>query len=151
MGQPQDPHSRWPLGNGGLDPVASSKKTRVFVSFDYDHDHDLRKMLLGQAKNASTPFSFEDWSIKHDTKGWKEDAHRRIRRSDVVVVICGHYTDKATGVAAEIKIAREETTAYFLLAGYSDGGNKKPTAALSSDKMYKWTWDNLKSLIAGQR
>ena len=27
----------------------------------------------------------------------------------------------------------------------------KPKAAKSSDKIYKWTWDNLKSLIHGVR
>lgn len=40
---------------------------------------------------------------------------------------------------------------YFLLAGRADGGNKKPKAALSTDKMYEWTWDNLKNLIGGAR
>jgi len=68
-----------------------------------------------------------------------------------VIVICGKHTDTATGVNAEIRIARDEEKPYFLLAGRADGGNKKPTAALDSDKMYKWTWDNLKSLIAGNR
>jgi len=68
---------------------------------------------------------------------------------DQVIVICGKHTDTATGVNEEIKIAREETTPYFLLAGYSDDGNKKPTAALASDTMHTWTWDNFKKLIGG--
>jgi hypothetical protein len=50
-----------------------------------------------------------------------------------------------------MRIARAEKTPYFLLAGYSDGGNKKPAAALDHDKMYRWTWDNLKKLIGGVR
>ena len=66
-------------------------------------------------------------------------------------MICGKHTDTATGVNAEIRIAREEKTPYFLVAGYSEGGNKKPTAAVDSDKLYNWTWDNLKKLIAGGR
>ncbi len=66
-------------------------------------------------------------------------------------MLCGKHTDTATGVNVEIRIAREETVPYFLLAGYSNGSNKKPTAALSTDKMYNWTWDNLKALIAGGR
>ena len=45
----------------------------------------------------------------------------------------------------------DETKPYFLLAGRAGGGNKKPTAALDTDKMYSWTWDNLKTLIAGGR
>jgi hypothetical protein len=66
-------------------------------------------------------------------------------------VICGHKTDTATGVAAEVRIAREEKKPYFLLAGRATGTNKKPTSALASDKLYNWTWPNLKALIGGAR
>ncbi len=68
-----------------------------------------------------------------------------------MIVICGRNTDTATGVAIELSIAQEEDKNYFLLAGYSDGSRKKPTSAKSSDKVYKWTWDNLKDLIHGRR
>jgi hypothetical protein len=70
---------------------------------------------------------------------------------DVVAVICGEHTDKASGVSAEVKIAQDEDKPYFLLNGYKDIVCKKPTAAKATDKLYKWTWDNLKSLIAGNR
>ena len=63
----------------------------------------------------------------------------------------GGATDTATGVAVELGIAQEEDVDYFLLAGYSDGGNPKPTAAKSTDKLYKWTWENLKNLAKGSR
>ena len=53
------------------------------------------------------------------------------------------------GINVEIRIARDEEKPYFLLAGRAAGGNEKPTEALDSDKMYKWTWENLKTLIAG--
>jgi hypothetical protein len=42
--------------------------TRVFVSFDYDHDEDLKILLVGQSRKHDTPFAFEDWSIKRATK-----------------------------------------------------------------------------------
>jgi hypothetical protein len=32
-----------------------SAKTKVFISFDYDHDVDLKNLLVGQAKNDDTP------------------------------------------------------------------------------------------------
>ena len=38
-----------------------------------------------------------------------------------------------------------------LVAAYSDKTCTKPTTALSTDKIYKWTWDNLKTLIGGSR
>jgi hypothetical protein len=66
-------------------------------------------------------------------------------------VICGRNTDTAVGVNEEIRIARSEDKPYFLLAGRASGSNKKPTASLPSDKMYNWTWENLKTLIGGGR
>jgi hypothetical protein len=125
---------------------------RSFISFDYDHDLDLKTLLVGQAKNSDSPFSIQDFSIKEAiAKDWKEKARIRIRGCDVVIVICGEHTNTATGVSAEIEIAQEEKVPYFLLWGRSDKTCKKPTSASSSDKIYKWTWDNLKSLIHGSR
>ena len=127
-------------------------KKRVFISFDYDHDVTLKTFLVGQAKLDDSPFDLADWSIKeHIDDNWKAKARTRIKAVDVVCVICGNNTDTAIGVSAEVKIAQEEGIPYFLLNGYSDKTCIKPKAALSSDKLYKWTWPNLKSLIGGGR
>lgn len=127
-------------------------KTKVFVSFDYDHDEALKVFLIGQSKNEDSPFALADWSIKeHIDDNWKKHARNRIRNVDVVCIICGRNTNTATGVSAELKIAQEEGKPYFLLAGYSEGHNVKPKAAYASDKIYKWTWPNLKALIGGGR
>ncbi len=126
-------------------------KIPVFISFDYDHDDDLRVMLVGQAKYEDSPFEIEDWSVKVESADWKDDARRRIKRSEQVIVICGEHTDTATGVNAEIRIARDEEKPYFLLKGRAEETCTKPTAARDSDKIYKWTWENLKKLIAGGR
>ncbi len=125
--------------------------TRVYVSYDYDHDNDLKNLLVGQARNEDSPFSVSDWSIKEETTNWKENARKRIRAVDQVVVICGQYTDTATGVGVEVQIAQEEKISYFLLEGRGDKTCKKPTTAKADDKMYQWTWDNLKKLIGGAR
>jgi hypothetical protein len=126
--------------------------TRLFVSFDFDNDQDLRDLLIGQAKNPDSPFEVTDYSVREPESGdWEKKIRARIRLVSQVAVICGNHTDTATGVAAEVKIAREEERPYFLLAGRADGNNKKPTTALSTDSLYKWTWENLKNLIAGQR
>lgn len=124
---------------------------RVFISFDYDHDLDLKTLLLGQAKHPGSPFEIADWSVKVASPDWKEDARRRIRSVSQVAVICGHHTQSATGVNEEIRIARTEGRPYFLLAGRSSGTNQRPTAALGADKMYNWTWENLKVLVNGER
>jgi hypothetical protein len=127
-------------------------EARVYISFDYDNDDDLRVLLVGQSKNDDSPFSIVDASIAEAVTGdWKASARRRIKGADVVAVICGKRTDTATGVAAEVTIAQEEGIPYFLLAGRAAGGNVKPTTAKSTDKMYNWTWENLKTLIHGGR
>lgn len=123
--------------------------TRVFVSFDYDNDARLKDLLIGQAKNADSPFTVEDWSVKGASATWRQDARNRIARSEQVIVLCGRHMASATGVNVEIALARETATPYFLLAGYDDA--TRPSGAQTSDKMYKWTWDNLKLLIAGSR
>ena len=127
-------------------------KKRTFISFDYDHDLDLKNLLVGQARNTDSPFEITDMSIKETiARDWKANARRRIKGCDVVVVICGKNTDSATGVSAELKIAQEEGVPYFLLYGRANDNCVKPVAATNSDKMYRWTWDNLKLLIGGAR
>lgn len=126
-------------------------KTRVFISFDYDHDLDLKNFIIGQAKNPDSPFDIADWSIKDPSVDWKTKARLRIRSVDQVAVICGHNTDTALGVSVEVQIAQEERKPYFLLAGRATGVNKKPKSAKATDQIYKWTWENLKNLIAGGR
>lgn len=125
---------------------------RVFISFDFDHDEDAKIMLAGQAKLPDSPFDFKDASVKEPLTGdWKEKVRRRMDNIDVVIVLCGEYTHRASGVAAELTIAQEKDTSYFLLAAYADKTCTKPTSAKSSDKVYKWTWPNLKTLIGGGR
>lgn len=127
-------------------------KKRAFISFDFDHDEDLRNLLVGQARNPDSPFELADWSVKDAMSGdWKAKVRTRIRSCEVVIVMCGEYTHTAAGVSVEVQIAQEEKIPYFLLWGRSDKQCTKPVAALSTDKIYKWTWDNLKALIAGSR
>ena len=126
-------------------------KKRTFISFDYDNDARIKDLLVGQARNADSPFEITDMSIKEASADWKSKARTRIKGCDVVIVLCGANTHTATGVSVELNIAKEEKISYFLLKGYSGKTCTWPTAANSSDKMYDWTWDNLKALINGAR
>ena len=127
-------------------------KKRAFISFDYDNDEGVRHMLAGQAKLPDSTFDFKDNSVRAPLTGdWEEKVRRRMDNIDVVIVLCGSQTNKAAGVAAEVKIAQSAKKPYFLLVGYKDKKCVKPTTALAGDKMYNWTWENLKSLIAGNR
>lgn len=125
---------------------------RTFISFDFDHDEDLRNLLAGQAKHPDSPFEIKDRSLKEPLTGdWKEKVRRRMDNVDIVIVICGEYTHTAAGVAAELIIAREAKKPYVLLWGRSEKTCTKPKTAFDSDKIYKWTWDGLKALIGGAR
>ena len=127
-------------------------KKRAFISFDVDHDEGTKKMLALQAKQQDSPFDFKDNSVKeHLTGDWKEKVRRRMDNVDVVIILCGTQTHNALGVSAELTIAKEQKKPYFLLSAYSDKTCVKPKSASSLDKMYKWTWPNLKLLISGNR
>lgn len=123
---------------------------RAFISFDYDNDARLKDLLVGQSRHSDSPFEIADWSIKTASSDWKVQARKRIRASGLVIVLCGKNMNSATGVNVELVIAKEEGVPYFLLAGYQ-AGSVKPTSASSTDKLYKWTWDNLKALVGGAR
>ena len=125
---------------------------RVFISFDFDHDQDLRTLLVGQAKHPDTPFEICDWSLKEPLTGdWQEKIKRRIRSTDLTIVLCGEHTNRASGVSKELQITRDEGHPYFLLAGRKDRTCTRPETANPYEKMYNWTWDNLRALIAGVR
>lgn len=125
---------------------------RMFISFDYDNDLDIKTLLVGQAKHSDSPFDFIDASIKEHLDGnWKEKAKRRLQNCDVVCVLCGEYTDRAHGVSAELKIVQELNMPYFLLWGRSSKTCKAPSGTTSNEKIYRWDWEILKSLIAGAR
>lgn len=127
-------------------------KKRVFISFDFDHDEDLRNLLVGQSKNPDSPFELADWSVKeHMTGDWKAKVRTRIKSVDQVLVICGQHTHTAAGVAIELSITKEEKKPYFLLWGRNGKTCTKPTSADASEKIYEWSWETLKKLIGGAR
>lgn len=127
------------------------KKKKVFISFDYDHDSDIKGALVAQANNDDSPFEIYDMSIKEAIdSNWKEYARKRIKSCDCVIFLCGYYTDTAKGVSAEMSITREEKVPYFLLAGRNGTNIKKPSNSLSSDKIYEWTWKKIKLLLEGK-
>ena len=136
-----------------IDNRLEPRRRNVFISFDYDHDKQLKDGLVGQSRYPNSPFTVSDFSMKSPAaqSRWKSEAKKRIDMCSVVIVMCGQHTDRAAGVSAEIEIARELNKPYFLLQGYSNRRCVRPRAALRSDKMHRWSWDNLKALLDGRR
>ena len=122
-------------------------KTKVFISFDYDHDLSQKNLLVGQSRLDDSPFEISDVSIKQEETDWVNKARQKIRNADVVIILCGYYTDTAKGVDMELKLAREVGTKYYFLRAYNDRTPYKPKSAYSFEKIYDWTWDNLKYLL----
>lgn len=123
---------------------------RAFISFDFDHDEELRDTLVGQAENPDSPFTIVDASVHEPfTNTWRREVRELIISADLTIVICGEHTHDAKGVAAELTITREEGKPYFLLRGRPRRTCTKPRMARRSDEIHNWTWSNLKRLIEG--
>ncbi len=122
-------------------------KKRVFVSFDFDNDRALKEFLIGQSKLEDAPFSVVDCSLKEAApmKTWEEKARRAIRGADLVIVMVGTETYRASGVLKEVAMAREESIPIVQFIGYRDG---EYTAVEGAGRLYRWSWDNLKKLLS---
>lgn len=126
--------------------MPARRASRVFVSYDYDNDLDLKNLLVGQARHKGTPFSIADWSVKRSSRTWKADARTRIGRADQVIVICGYYTHEAVGVSAEVALARETGTPYYLLRGRKSGRVRRPDGTRFWEPVHPWTWESLRNI-----
>jgi hypothetical protein len=121
-------------------------QSRVYVSFDVDHDQELYQRLLGQARGSTFYVSGESEFVSSDR--WNERARCRIREADQMIVICGEHSEASVCMSAEIRIAQEEKRPYFLLWGRGGAMCKKPVGAKSAEGMYKWTRDNLEDQVS---
>jgi hypothetical protein len=122
-------------------------KKPAFISFDFDNDKVLKEFIIGQSKHDDSPFEVIDQSLKEAApeKDWVEKARRAIKRSEIVIVMVGEKTHKASGVLKEVAIAREEEKKIVQIIGYKDGDY---TAVPNAGRLYSWNWENLKKLLA---
>jgi hypothetical protein len=127
-------------------------KTNVFISFDTDHDGELYELLLAQSRASCSGFGVSSGSdrLPRTVVGSEgsESVRCQIREADQVIVICGEHTEASVRVSAELRIAHEERTPYFLLWGRRDIMCTKPIGAKPSDGMYSWTRQILQDQIA---
>ena len=120
----------------------------AFISFDYDHDNSLRGDLVAQAKKSDSPFSITNWSVKYRIdEGWKKEVGDRIRKVDLIIVICGEHTHQAEGVEAEVTMVQQAGKPYFLLKGRRNKTCTRPKSAPKRKRIHPWRWPTLKELI----
>ncbi len=126
--------------------MSTIAKKRVFVSFDFDNDRALKTLIIGQALLPESPFEIVDTSLKESAplKTWEEKARAAIKRSNLVLVMVGHNTHRASGVLKEVRMAREEGKTIVQMIGYID---RNYTAVPDAGRLYAWNWPNLKKLL----
>jgi len=124
-------------------------KIHVFVSFDIEHDKDLYELLLAQSKTASSEFTVSGASARCTAADVaSESLRRRIRAADQVIVLCGEHTETSSGVSAELELAQQEQTPYFLIWGRRNSMCTKPFGVKATEGMYSWTQEILRDQIA---
>ena len=125
----------------------SMAKKNVFVSFDFDNDKKLKEFIIGQSKLADSPFEIIDHSLKEAAPeaSWEAKANAAIKRSDVVIVMVGPHTHRASGVLKEIRMARNANKHIVQIIGYRDGNY---TAVPNAGRLYRWNWENLKNILS---
>jgi hypothetical protein len=123
---------------------------RAFLSFDFDHDSNLRVMFAGQAKKDSpTPFTVEDWSSKTELPQaeWERLIAAKIRATNMLIVLVGHSTSTATGVVKEIGFAKAADVPVFGV--YVDGADKLTPlpSGLQRNRTVAWTWPTVAAVV----
>ena len=112
-------------------------KIRAFVSFDLDHDNDLELQLRAQAEDPNSRVDVFDSSFREAASDWHEKLAKRVSNVDLLIVLCGAYTDRAANVHAELELANAAGVPYLLLDGRPDL-SKKPAAATVADRLVTW-------------
>jgi hypothetical protein len=125
------------------------RKTRIFVSYDFDHDRRLALLLRNQSKLPAAPFETADWSLREAApeKDWVLKAAARINRADVVLVLLGKHTHRAPGVRKEVAIARRLGVPIFQIKQ----AGTVATPVRNAGPVRLWTFDNLRALLKPRR
>ncbi len=90
---------------------------KIFVSFEFDKDGDLKNNFFEQAKDNS-PHRVKNSSLNeaYPTDEWKERARSAIHECDLVIVLVGQDTHSSLGVKTEIDIVRQLKKPVFQVA-----------------------------------
>jgi hypothetical protein len=116
---------------------------RVFISFAVE-DSNLRDLLVGQAKNANSPFEFVDMSVKQPWDSeWKTKCRTKIKGCDGMLIIVTKNTKKATGQLWEINCAKDESIPRRGIWGHADDKPSSLPDELDGVRIVYWTWENI--------
>jgi len=123
---------------------------RAFISFDFDHNEESRRLFAGQGKDDSpTPFVVQDWSSKAalEEDEWEEKIAAKIAACNMVIVLVGRSMGSAYGVSAEIAMAKDKDVPVFGV--YVDKADSTSTlpVGLARSNVIRWTWAGVANAI----
>ena len=122
---------------------------RAFISFDFDHNLTSKTLFVGQIKNSKTPFSAEDWSVTEalPQAKWETKLKEKINRCHLMIVLVGKSMGTATGVAKEIRFAKDQDVPFFGV--YVDGAGETSTlpTSLARNRTTAWNWDSIAGAV----
>lgn len=119
-------------------------KTKLFVSYDYEHDSNLKDTLISQSKLPDSPFSINDLSLRETVSDWQQQARTAIEKCDVFIVLLGDNSHQAKGIQREVRMARQIGKKRFQLR--KRGHQPKPLEG--GGEVVAWKWKNLKKYLA---
>jgi hypothetical protein len=133
------------LGNG-ISYLHSKRRSKVFVSFDYNNDLFLKEAIVRQALLPKSPFEIIDHSLQEAApeRTWEKTARKAISRCDIVIVMLGKKTHKAHGVLKEIKMAKDMDKQIVQIIGSS---KYKCPRIKGAGRVYKWNWLKLTKIL----
>ena len=117
---------------------------KIFVSFEFDKDNDLKNNFYEQAKE-NTPHRVQNSSLNraYPNQQWKDKARSAIRKCDIVVVLMGQDTHNAPGVEIEIAIARQLNKPIVQILP-----QRRPyTGVPGLDEPIRWKWKTINKKI----
>lgn len=123
-----------------------AKNNRIFIAFAAE-DSNYRDLLVGQAKNAKSTFSFVDMSVKQPWDSqWKTNCRSKIKGCDGLIAIVTSRSINADGQRWEIKCANEEGVPVIGIHAQKSVHGVVPSE-LTGKKVIDWTWDGIKTFL----
>lgn len=114
-------------------------KVRVFLSFEFTRNRDLRPSFYYQADRGDSLHDIEDCSLdeqyRPDDK-WLNKARNKIKQSDIVIVVAGYDSHNAPGVIKEVGEANKMKKPIFQIRPKTQKVGKVKGAG----EMIPWKW-----------
>ena len=124
-----------------------ASKYRLFISFAIE-DKWARDYLVGQARNAKSPFEFVDMSVKKPwDESWKTQCRSRIKGCDGTIALVSKNTKNADGQLWEINTSRQEGVPIRGVYTTEDDRPSSLPYQLNGIRVVAWTWPNIKSFL----